>query len=244
MRRCTRARYVSVDLQSRNVDVNVRFIQCLQPAILSCLCVFFLAACTPGRDAAPQSVREVRNVPNEAGKALSRIIFASGDSITVPLIAVEVVKSFVASDGRSWLLISGVPCSECDAPKVLAFVAADAQTVDDLTTFAYPGEFRQLGEENGPVHFRSRLFVGKCLSTEVGAVQLSEQLDSLRQWQRRRVDIELAERPRQISRELRPSVLDSLTVAVRAGRCTELAGEQQYAMLQRRHPEFVFRNAS
>src|SRR5688500_10032829 len=62
-------------------------------------------------------VAAVRDASNQAipGDASSHIVFASGDTLVVPLIHLEVLSTISSGSGAPWIVASGVECSNCDA---------------------------------------------------------------------------------------------------------------------------------
>ena len=113
----------------------------------------------------------------ELGDAGSLVIFSDSTTLQVPIREAKLLLELPVPGRASWLLLSGVECTECDANMALwPFRAVPGRQTPLPLGFAYPGEMTEAGLENTP-YFRSRLFLGQCVDARtVSAVWLEEVL--------------------------------------------------------------------
>ena len=172
----------------------------------------------------------VDSVPHdgEPGHARSRIVFADETTLEVLIHSARLLFALPAPRGPDWLLVSGVECSQCDAPEVV-WIFRGVPGVLQRHSFAYlfPGALTEGGDDETP-YFRSRLFVGACADDGgPAAVWLEETLqpDSARS---------------RVTRILRgtPTLYDTtlawtdaterqLALRVQSGRCREITPRDQ-----------------
>jgi hypothetical protein len=136
----------------------------------------------PADSAVYRSVARVDSLPfdphnGEPGDAGSVVIFSDSTTLHVPIREATLLLELPVPGRASWLLLSGVECSECDANIALwPFRAVPGRQTPRPAGFDYPGEMTEAGLENMP-HFRSRLFLGQCVDARtVSAVWLEEVL--------------------------------------------------------------------
>jgi len=185
----------------------------------------------PADSAVYRSVTRVDSLPynGEPGDARSLVIFSDSTTLHVPIGEAKLLLELPVPGRASWLLLSGVECSECDANIALwPFRAVPGRQTPRPLGFAYPGEMIEAGLANTP-YFRSRLFLGQCVDARTAsAVWLEEVLqpDSART---RRVRIleaspTLADRVLPWTGEFEARVL----AHVAAGRCREVPPLDQF----------------
>ena len=133
----------------------------------------------PADSAVFRSVTRVDSLPygGELGDAGSLVIFSDSTTLQVPIREAKLLLELPVPGRASWLLLSGVECTECDANMALwPFRAVPGRQTPLPLGFAYPGEMTEAGLENTP-YFRSRLFLGQCVDARtVSAVWLEEVL--------------------------------------------------------------------
>lgn len=138
-----------------------------------------LLACSNRPEAAGPLVRIESLAPNGTpGDARSRLVLSDGATAEIPIRDAALVAALPAGRGADWLLLSGVECSECDAPMMLwVFRAVPGTVATRGQSFEYPGTQFEPGENDPQPTFRSRLFVGSCLDDKARvAVWLEETL--------------------------------------------------------------------
>ena len=133
----------------------------------------------------------------------------------------ETLDTLTASDGRRWVLVAAVECTECDAPQALWLVPADPAG-SPAGPFLHAGEEFEMGEEEAIG--RSRVYVGDCVPERGDElVWFSEFRDSAGAWTSD-VRVLLVGRRTTASPALSRQTMEAeVNLAVSAGRCRELA---------------------
>lgn len=178
-----------------------------------------------------RSVTRLDSLPpnGEPGDARSIVTFSDSTTLEVPIREATLLLGLPVPGQASWLLLSGVECSECDANlSIWAFRAIPGRQIARPLGFAFPGEMFEAGDESTP-YFRSRLFLGQCSDdTTTSAVWLEEVLrpDSARA---RRIRIleatpTLADRVVPWTTEFEARLLAHVV----AGRCREVTAVKQF----------------
>jgi hypothetical protein len=109
------------------------------------------------------------------GEARSRIVFSDSSTLEVPLYHARLLDLLPAARGADWLIVSGVECSECDAPEaVWIFRGVPGALTRRGPVYVFPGTLTEAGLDDTPV-FRSRLFLGACTADDVRSAVWFEQ---------------------------------------------------------------------
>ena len=147
---------------------------------------------------------------------------------SVPIHDPATLDTLADASGAAWRLVSGVECTNCDAPETL-YLVPDDRTASVLGPFAFPGEYYEMGMDEHPVS-RTRAFVGDC-HAEPGEelVLLTEQWLGTDTWGGDRAIVVV--RPGSGVGYTREAWSDALEQAVQravsAGTCRELPGRRQ-----------------
>src|SRR5688500_17966384 len=169
--------------------------------------------------------------PAVPGDASSHIVFASGDTLVVPLIHLEILSTIGGESGAPWIVASGVECSNCDAPKMIVFLrAARGHAERPLRAYAFPGDQLEGGVEDGAVLGRNRMFLGSCSDRGPGAVMFEEAPDSTGSWTTTTRMISLGPVLVDSAVVWNQSMEDRVADAVRRGKCREIPGQKQYVL--------------
>ena len=163
------------------------------------------------------------------GDARSRLVFSSGAVAEIPIRDATLVASLPAPPEADWLLVSGVECSECDAPLMLwVFRAVPGTVTARGLHFSYPGVLFEPAATDPLPTFRSRLLVGACLNSgESVAVWLEE---TLRPGHTANRTVRILEAAPQLEVRTVPwteALVQRMEAQVGSGRCREVAPRDQ-----------------
>ena len=155
------------------------------------------------------------------------IVFKNGKRINTRLYQLKYIRSLKAQDGTTFLVLSGVGCTECDA-NISIYIHnpadGDMKGEAEQERYLYPGKIKFY--EDNTLISESRMFVGNCLTDKENlAVWYQKDLNDDEKWVPS-VVIASVEDKKLSSKVLKkglPDVEETLALT-KSGKCIEVSG--------------------